>query len=301
MGLQEEIERRERFDRLVEHGISGGQMAPAELTPGGETQPTGNQQQPSQGAGNQQQQQEPAYSELAAAFLKEVPDAQKSVLEPFLKKWDSGVTKKFQEIHTQYQPFKELGADPETLGQAMHLFKTLDENPQVIYDILKKELEGQATTPGQVTTNAPVTQQTDDVELPPALVSRLEQMEQVLTKLAEITISGQQQSKQSQEEAALDQYLEELKQSHGDFNVDFVLTQIAKGMEGPDAVAAWNQAVQQHASTLKGGEQQQTITTPILGGGGGVPANEGDVTKMEAKDVKSLVSDILAKTAAEGG
>src|SRR3954470_14938959 len=49
------------------------------------------------------------YSDFAQGILKDVPDEHKEILQPYLTKWDSGVQRRFQDLHNQYKPYTDLG------------------------------------------------------------------------------------------------------------------------------------------------------------------------------------------------
>jgi len=259
-------------------GQAGNQPAPGtEQTP---------QQQPGQG--------ESSYSQLAGDFLKGVPDTQKPLIEPFVKQWDAQVTKKFQELHSQYEPYKNLGS-PETLQQAMQIYQILDQNPKAVYDMLAQEFGTQTPTSEQ----GPGTEQQvpEGFEgIPPQLLSRLDTQEQVLQKLAEFVLGSQQQQQESEEDSRLQSYLDQLKQQHGEFDEDWVVMQISKGMDGDKAVAAWNTMIQDQVNKAGSGQK----IPPILGGGGVVPQETFDPKTIPSKDVRELVAGLMKNVHAEG-
>ena len=46
---------------------------------------------------------------LSSPFLNEVAPDHRSIVAPYIKKWDAGVTKKFQEYSSKLKPYESLG------------------------------------------------------------------------------------------------------------------------------------------------------------------------------------------------
>src|SRR6516164_6951134 len=92
-----------------------------------------------QGQGQGQPQGQPSEYSLAEGFLGRVPQEHRSIIEPYVKQWDAGVTRRFAELHSQLQPYTELG-DLETLQAAAGLAQMLEENPYQVYGILHQAL-----------------------------------------------------------------------------------------------------------------------------------------------------------------
>lgn len=240
--------------------------------------------------------QDSGYSEFAAGFLKDVPDSQKVLIEPYIKKWDSGVTKKFQEIHSQYEPYKELG-DPETLAQAVQIMNMLDneDDAKQIYDILHQQY-GQKVA-DEITGGDPQNKegQGEASGLPPEWAQKFDQQQTLLTTLAEIVLGSHQQEQQAQEDTELENYLGELKEKHGDFDEEYVLAKMAAGIDGEDAVKSFHNIIQSRINTS---EPQRTLS-PTLSGGGSVPAETQSVKDLSRSETKNLVASILAQQAQE--
>lgn len=242
-----------------------------------------------QGGGGEQQ---PQYSQFASEFLKEVPKEALGLLEPYLKKWDGAVTKKFQEIHSQYEPYKNLG-EPDQIQQAMQIFRALDEQPEVIFNLLKQELEGQAGAGSQtlpVGGNAGEGDGEEYGQLPPEFLERYERTEGILGQLAELFLQDRNTRQEADEDAQFDSYLSQLKEQHGDFDEDWVTLQISRGQSGEEAVQAWQAKAQEIINAQNG---NQRPSPPILGGGGNVPAEQVDLGNIPSGDLKKLVSGML--------
>jgi hypothetical protein len=136
--------------------------------------------------GNSQTQQDQGQNtgdSLAGDFLKNVDPAHKIILEPYVKQWDAGVTKKFQDLHSQYAPYKDLG-DPETLQQAIGLYQALNSDPQAFFEAMQEAFdEGQAGEQGTGIVDGELPEEFQG--LPPAFVEQFQQMAKVQEALAE--------------------------------------------------------------------------------------------------------------------
>lgn len=229
-------------------------------------------------------------------ILSQIDPAHRPIVEPYLGKWNAGVTRRFQELHGELSPYKELGADPETLGQAYQLYQMIDEDPQQVLQILQEAVEQVGGVPGQqpqgLEGQPPPggAEDTPASSIPPELDQRLQAFEQVLETMAQKYLDQESQQTQEAEDAELDQHLNLLKQEMGDFNEPFVIAQMMAGLSGEEAVKAYHEAIQQEVNT----RSRQPNVGPILGGGGAVPQEGKSVVDASSKDTKALVANILA-------
>lgn len=266
-------------------------MSMQEAPQGSETPPesqnTGTQETQGQG------QESSGYSDFVNGLLKDVPELHRPLLEPYVKQWDQGVNKRFQELHEKYKPYEELG-DLESLQQQIAVAQFLDENPQEVAKLLLEDEDiakalGYTPSTQQQNPTSPLEQS----ELPPELQQYFQpfqekqgQLEQIVTNLAEFIIQQQQQSSQSQEDAQLDKMLSEAKQKYGEFEEDYVLTKMLGGMDIDAAVQAYQ--------NLKGGSQPAPHQQ-VLSGGGGPPSDALNVRKLSSDQVQELVANAIAQ------
>lgn len=274
-----------------------------------------------QGTGAQQ----PDYS-LAGDFLQRVPPEHRPILEPYVKQWDAGVTRRFQELHGRLQPWEQLGADPETVQQALQVFELLDSNPQMLYEFLQQELglspqqaaqqvvqqQGYPASPSQGYPQVPQPSQYPQQQtyggqqnqlgqvqgLPPEFQQKFETFERTLQALAEHTLMQHQAQQQAQEDSQLDQYLNQLRQEFGDFDEDYVLVKMHQGMDGGAAVQEYLGLVQQAMN--QAGRSGQSVQLPTLSGTGAAPQEPQTVTKLKSNDVKSIVANLLEQVNSQG-
>lgn len=225
---------------------------------------------------------------LANPFLAKIPEGDREVVAKYIKDWDSGVTKRFQQIHQEYAPYKNLGADPEALQSAWALKQLIDDDPARVYELLGQVLQG-----GE---QQQVQQMQGLEDLPPAFVEKFTRMEQILESLAGQFMQSREQQQASQEDQQLDEYLQGLQSQFGDFDEQWVLSRMAAGVDGEQAVQEYNAWLQEQINSRLSPKRP----VPVLGGGGAVPTNGVDPRKLSRQQTQDLVAKMLEDAAAQG-
>lgn len=230
-------------------------------------------------------------------FLKNVNPADRPVLERYLKDWDANVTRRFQSIHDQYRPYKDLG-DVDTIQSAMAVYKMLDSDPMQIYKLLQESLADELASSGQSPQVGQPAMQPGATgphevwgELPPAAIEKLGQMEQLLTAMAERLIDGDKQKKQADDDAHLEQTLNSLREKFGDFDEEYVLSKMFRGMKPEEAVQAYKQFVTGIVSQNGGRPAPRLLT-----GAGSIPTGQQPANSEERK---STFADMLLNSRGE--
>lgn len=279
------------------------------------------------GDGGQGQGSAPDGSEysLAEGFLGRIPQEHRPIVEPYVKQWDAGVTRRFAELHSQVAPYQELG-ELEDLQQAVGLAQMLQENPYQVYGILHQALingemfdemgnpiqqgtpfpngqQGppQQQPPGQQQQTLPGQQEQglNGQDIPAPVAQRLDQITQAVMALGQ-HILGQQQSVQTQEEdAALDSWLEQMHTEFGDFDDRWVIGRVLDGTDPEAAVKEFNDLITERATSQL---NRQSGLPALLGagGGGGAPADPSNVKNLNRKQTQGLVASVLAAAQGQG-
>jgi hypothetical protein len=259
-------------------------------------------------SGNEEGQVDP--DSLASPFLNNIPLEDREIVGKYVKDWDAGVTKKFQEIHGQYTPYKELG-DPETLASAMQIQDLLNNQPEYLLNEIAKvlgyevnqpgqqqQLPGQQV-PGQQQPGIPNPAQQQQGNVSPEFQqfqAQIAQQQQALEQMAQILIAKNEQEQQQQQDQALDALMSDLRTKHGDFDEQFVLMQLAQGKSADDAIKAFAETVGKYGGHFGGAKLPPG--PPALSGGI-VPSGAKGVAEMDSKETQNLVASIM-KAATQG-
>lgn len=230
-------------------------------------------------------------NDVASGFLKDVQNPEHvAVLQQYLPQWQAGVTKRFQSIHDEYRPWKDIGRDPDEVRQALDAWDLLDTNPQRVYELLTEIGKTAGWLPGEQPPSGQGQQQQQQPDwmkaVPQEFLQKFDQMEKLLTAIGQETISSKQEREAAQQDAQLDAYLTWLEKEHGKFDERIVLAFMQNGMDGPQAVAEYR--------TLVGGGQNGNgggrPTPRVLSGAGSVPMDrQPDYAKAPAKDIRSEI------------
>lgn len=255
---------------------------------------TGEQQQQEPSGQGQQQQVQPQQQQNP--FLESIDANDRPIVEKYISKWDADVTRRFQELHSKYRPYEELGAPVEDLQYAYGIYQQLNNDPQAFYAALTEALKDDSGEQGLGNTNG----NGNDLPfqgLPEEFQTEYQKTRQAVEAMAAFILEQQESQMTQQEDAELDQYLKGLKDKHGEFDEEYVLAKMyATGCDGEQAITAWKQAVQQFINQTGGAPKR---TPKVLSGGGSVPSEVQKVTDLSRKDTKKLVEQIMANSVQE--
>lgn len=241
---------------------------------------------------------EPAPSELASGFLKGLPPEDAAKLEPYIKQWDSGVSKMTEKIHADYKTQLAAfeGIDPADAQDAIELRTLIQGNPSSAIDHIKQAyLDG---TISEDTANTLLEEQKPESiidELPPEIRDRLLKTDQLESAVKEL-LTEREAIKAAQQEAKeiaeFHTVLETLKTEKGDYDRDTVLRLIASGMEPNEAVDKYHSLVQTAAQEKL---KAHNAAPPVLGNGNIPPVDNTPVHMLSDKDRKKAVLQYLTK------
>lgn len=227
-----------------------------------------------------------------AHYVEPLPDSVRPLVEPIFKQWDSDVTKRFQtysQNQAKYEPWNpiiEQYGTPDQAQAAFQLMQAINENPEQVYQALVEEFGF-----GDQGGSEPEDSDTGDED---PLDPRVQQYAQMTEQMAEIMLAQQQAEAQAQEDAELERYMGELTTKYGEFDNEYVLAHMNLGYTGEQAVEKYQKMLEQYVS------KAPAASAPVvLGAGGGLPSQAVDPGKLNSKDTRSLVAQMLAAQAAE--
>ena len=239
---------------------------------------------------------------LASPFLSKVPANDRAVVGRYVKDWDAGVTKKFQEYSGKLKPYEALGP-VEELIKFRNLAMNLRQNPEGFFRIMFEGFQEQYG---------------DDFESNLARILGLEEamsdqdynngeyyeegseepdpnelfQQNVMQELEELRAWREEQETaalQAEENQQLNAVLSALHQKFGDFDDDGVLVQIAKHGNPIQAVQEWRQMVSRYSQN--GAQRQAPV---VMGGQGGVPSEKVETNGLRGAERKAAVMNMLA-------
>lgn len=254
----------------------------------------------------------PSGNDLYAEYLEGIPTSLHPVVTDAFKKMDGRVTQRFQDLHSQYDPYKPIIEqwDPEPVQQAIALAQALESDPRAFAQGLIKAYnidlggggggEQGAANPVVAPEQAvnPATGVEYDLDDP--LQARLAQQEELLRALADRLIGEDeakaQAAQQAEQDAALEHLMGELKTKHGEFDPQYVYGLMAAGVDPEQAVQQFHATVGQWAAK----QNAPAATAPrVMSGSGGLPSNHVDPATLNARQTKDLVAEYLRT--AQGG
>lgn len=236
--------------------------------------------------------------DLANPYLSAIPEVDRNVVAKYIKGWQGNVTRRFQDIHNEYAPYKNLG-DPEELSKAAALYRLMDESPQEIFRVLVEnanDLPEVAQMLQQITGQQQQSQQQGDFQnpwaddgIPDDFANMFVQQQQVLAALADRVMGYDSKSKEQEESDQLDSVLSDLHSNYGDFDEDAVLLRMYQGMDPDAAVRDWDESIQQAINS------RQSAKPPpyVLGGNGSVPHGGVDPSKLGDEDRRNYIAQQL--------
>lgn len=243
----------------------------------------------------------PAWNDV----LSQVPEQYHTVLTENFTKWDQAAQQRIEQanasakVYEPYKAFVDNGIPPDELENGLRLMYEVQTNPKDVWDALGKAYN---LTPAQVqqiaqdaANNAdpnnpvqpnPTQQQQQQLQDP-----RFDTLQQGIELVSQIVLQEQQSKQAAEEDRKLDAELKNLEKTHGAFDQGYVLAMMQNGMNGDDAVKAFQGL---RNGILQNG--QQSFAPDVIGstsGGTGYPSQAVDPTKLTGKGTRDLVRQML--------
>ena len=237
---------------------------------------------------------------LASPFLNEVSPDHRAIVAPYIKKWDAGVTKKFQEYSSKLKPYESLGHPVEELQKFVNLGRHIQTNPENVFKIMWDGLQQQYGENFQAELFR-ILQLEAEEEMSNEAESGYfqeesdpnEQFQQnVAAELEELrawreeTVAAQQSAAENQQ---LDYVLHAMHNKFGDFDDNWILTRLAEHGNVDQAVKEWQMMLGRYSQS--NGAQRQA--PKVMGGQGGVPSGQVDTKALRGKDRRQIVEAML--------
>lgn len=222
--------------------------------------------------------------------LSVIPPELHSQVTPYFQKWDQNYQNGIQKVHSQYEPFKpyvEQGLDTEQINYALSVMQAIENNPQEVLTALQAYMgldEEQGQEPADF----------EDDNTPEYLKDpEITRMREMVDTMAELLVQQRQQEVEAQEDTRLESELSQARETHGDFNEEWVI----KAMIADENLSV-EDAVQQFKALETSILQKQRQPGPkILGAGGSVPNQPLDPKKLGPQEKRALMVQMLQQQA----
>lgn len=240
-----------------------------------------------------QETSEPVGEDLSSGFLKGVDEADRAIVEKYIKDWDGQVTQRFQSIHKQYEPYKNLGMDPETLRNAAYIYSRLDTDPVEMYKQIHRALKESGMWEDPDEQQEPQGRQDSLPEyegIPKEFLDDFRSTKAELEELRESMGGFMSHQQEQQESAMLDNILDQMHNVAGDFDEEWILTRLARGSTPQEALDEYGAFVESISS-------RQRKPPPNVFSGGSVPAGQVDTSKIKTpQDRRAMIAAALEAT-----
>ena len=228
----------------------------------------------------------PAWNEM----LEALPSSLHSTVTPFLQQRDKSYQDGINKVHSQYEPFKpylENNIPQDRINYALQVAQAIEERPEEMIKALQ-EFTGMSKKDATAVVNEANSEPGQvESDVPEELLNhpKFQEMEKQLQTVAQYLVSQKQQEEQAAQDAQLETELAGLRDKHGDFDEEYVLTWAINHPDKSldDAVGAYKSKVNEIL------EQNRRAPAPkVLPGGGSNVSSE--ITREELKDPKSRKS-----------
>ena len=246
---------------------------------------------------------EPEESELSTGFLKGLPVEDAEKLAPYVKQWDSNVTKllakRDAEFQAKFSPYE--GLDAVDAKDALELRELIQTNPKAAMTYLNQLIDSGEISQEEAQEIVDETS-SDDIlsQLPPEVRDRLLEVDKLKEGYTQLYNEKQATAAAAQEASEMADFAKTLEDLDTKYTKEFgtkadrdlVLRLIATNVDPDDAFKMYHELVN-NATQEK--MKAHSAAPLVLGNGAIVPADNVPIGKMSAKDRKSLVNQMLNK------
>ena len=237
----------------------------------------------------------PAWQELYSVL----PDSLHGIARPVLEKWEQGSQQKIQEYAEtakRFEPYKgfvENNIAPEQIEQALAVAHLIDTDPKAFMEQMNAFFGQQDTSQQQQTqeTEQPGSEVFGEQPFDIASDPRFQEMKQHQDIMANYLAQQAEMARQAEFDQALDQELAGLQQKYGDFDLEYVITKAAAGVELEDAVKQYTNMVEGIRNTPRPDANIPSILSPS----GGTPSERVNPADMSDAQRRAYVMNMLAQ------
>ena len=228
---------------------------------------------------------------LLNPFLNNIPEQDRAIVAKYAKDWDAGVTRKFQSYTDRLKPYEELGS-VEDIKLGMELAALLQADPQKFYNDLAEALgigdSSNMSDLGNAGTQPPVSENPGGNESDP-IQAELAATKQALVEMQQKFEQYTSSQTEQQQLAELDSYLKNLHNTHGNFDDDYVLLRMSRGLDAEAAIKEYNKMIEDGISS-----RRKAPAPALIPGAGGVPNGQADPSTFNSSQKQAYIAAMLA-------
>lgn len=211
-----------------------------------------------------------------------------AVVEAIPEDQRADVAARLRDNLSTYEPLKQwedlhkAGITPDQAGAALSIQNIIDTDPQSVYEAIGRHLGISAAQAEEVVEELDNADEDDP---------RIRALQEQVNTLAQVAVATRQQTvaekAAAEADAQLDSEISALKKKYGDDvpEDEVVMRMLHKDMSAEEA---YQEYVGRRDDIMK-----RRPSPMLLGGGGSVPSRAIDVKKLDSKDTKSLVAQML--------
>jgi hypothetical protein len=221
----------------------------------------------------------------SSPYLKNIPEQDRPIVSKYIKGWDGDVTRRFQKIHDEVRPWKELG-EIDVIKRQIEIVRLLQADPKTFHKNLTefiKQLDGEDMNDEIEEDDVPVKEDSDPRD------SMIADLQKKVDELSGAFTEDFNSRYEQQEIAKLDKELDRLHTVHGDFDEDWVLVQVSRGTPIESAIKQFND---KYGNSRVNSFRKDT-PPKILSGAGSVGQSQVDTSKMSKSDKLNYMTQLL--------
>src|SRR5688572_12290732 len=96
--------------------------------------------QPEMSPGENNPPSAPEIEGLGNPFIQNIPESDRAIVAKYVNDWDAGVTKHIEKIRGEYEPYKNLGVDIETIQNAVWVMSQAESDPLEFFKNVRDRL-----------------------------------------------------------------------------------------------------------------------------------------------------------------
>lgn len=228
----------------------------------------------------------PAWNDLMGI----IPTQLHSQVTPHLQKWDQNYQTGINKVHSQYEaykPYLENQIAPDQINYALQLMNAIEQRPQEVLTALQQYMGIEQQQPQE--------DEQGQEEIPSDFLNhpQFKQMNEMVNAMAQLMVQQNQTSQQAAEDQALETELSSLKEQHGEFDEDWVLS---KALANPKT--SLEDIVKSYHEFVNGVIANQRKPGPnVMSPGGQAPNNQINPKELDDKSRRNLVVQMLEAAA----